>query len=66
MNLEEARSYAGQCADCRFARVYRSDRGAVFYQCAKSFEDPRFPKYPRLPVHDCPGYACPNRDRQGL
>jgi len=52
----EEREYAGLCADCRFARVIRSDRGSVFFQCGKSFEDPRFPKYPRLPVRECPGY----------
>lgn len=46
----------GLCADCRFARLIRSDRGAVFYQCLKSFEDARFPKYPRLPVWECSGY----------
>jgi hypothetical protein len=56
MHTEEARNRAGLCADCRFTRVIRSDRGAVFYQCGKSFVDSRFPKYPRLPVHACPGY----------
>jgi hypothetical protein len=52
-----AKAYAGLCADCVFARINRSDRGAVFYQCAKSFEDASFPKYPRLPVQVCPGYS---------
>jgi hypothetical protein len=56
MHVEEARAFAGLCADCRFARVIRSDRGTVFYQCGKSFEDSRFSKYPRLPVRACPGY----------
>jgi hypothetical protein len=63
MDRDEARAYAGLCADCRFAKVNRSDRGAVFYQCGKSFEDPRFPKYPRLPVHACPGYECSQTSR---
>jgi hypothetical protein len=57
MTPEEARAHAGLCADCKFARVNRSDRGAVFYQCTKSFEDPRFAKYPRLPVRVCAGYS---------
>ncbi|MCU1235155.1 MAG: hypothetical protein JWP63_3122 [Candidatus Solibacter sp.] len=56
MTPEEARAYAGLCADCLHARVNRSDRGAVFYQCTRSFDDPRFAKYPRLPVRICPGY----------
>jgi hypothetical protein len=57
MPSEQQRRYAGLCADCRFARVLRNDRGAGFYQCGKSFEDPRFAKYPRLPVRTCQGYS---------
>ncbi|HMC57703.1 MAG TPA: hypothetical protein VKJ01_00795, partial [Candidatus Solibacter sp.] len=56
MRVDEERAYAGLCADCRWARVVRSDRGTVFYQCGKSFEDSRFPKYPPLPVRACAGY----------
>ncbi len=56
MDSEEVRGYAGLCADCQFVRLVRSERGSVFYQCGKSFEDARFVKYPRLPVLQCPGY----------
>jgi hypothetical protein len=56
MNREEERAYAGLCADCRFVNINRSDRGTAFYQCGKSFDDLRFPKYPRLPVRVCAGY----------
>ncbi len=56
MTLERNTNFVGLCQDCAFARVIRSDRGAVFYQCGKSFEDPSFPKYPRLPVLECAGY----------
>jgi 3-hydroxyacyl-[acyl-carrier-protein] dehydratase len=52
----------GLCADCRFCKTIRSDRGATFLQCEKSFTDPRFPKYPRLPVLACTGYE-PNPPR---
>lgn len=52
----------GLCADCRFRKTIRSDRGATFLQCQKSFTDPRFPKYPRLPVLACTGYE-PNPPR---
>ena len=48
--------HSGLCDDCRFKREITSDRGTVYIQCGKSFEDPRFPKYPRLPVLSCPGY----------
>jgi hypothetical protein len=46
----------GLCAHCVHAKVIRSDRGSVFYQCQLSFTDPSFPKYPRLPVLACSGY----------
>ena len=46
----------GLCADCIHARVIRSDRNSVFYLCELSLSDPRFEKYPRLPVLSCAGY----------
>lgn len=48
---------SGLCADCAHARLIRSDRGATFVQCQLSITDPRFAKYPRLPVLSCGGYA---------
>ncbi len=33
-----------------------NDRGASFYLCQRAADDDRFPRYPRLPMHDCPGY----------
>jgi len=33
-----------------------SDRDSTFYFCQLSKTDPRFPKYPRLPVVSCAGY----------
>jgi hypothetical protein len=47
---------AGLCADCFHARQIESDRGSTFILCELSLTDPRFPKYPRLPVLSCPGY----------
>ena len=46
----------GLCATCKQVRVIRSDRGSVFYLCMLSVSDPRFAKYPRLPVLSCSGY----------
>jgi hypothetical protein len=34
-----------------------SARGSVFWLCAQSADDPRFAKYPRLPVLRCVGFA---------
>jgi hypothetical protein len=31
-------------------------RGSVFSLCRRSRTDPRFPRYPRVPVAACPGY----------
>ena len=47
---------AGLCASCTNVQVIRSDRGSIFYRCRLSERDPRFPKYPRLPVISCDGY----------
>ncbi|MFZ0772675.1 MAG: hypothetical protein WAN08_14760 [Candidatus Sulfotelmatobacter sp.] len=47
----------GLCGDCVHARMIASDRGSTFVQCQLSFTDPRFAKYPRLPVLTCSGYA---------
>src|SRR6266496_1266954 len=46
----------GLCADCRFMRRIESERGSIFYRCERSATDPRYPKYPRLPVLQCLGY----------
>jgi hypothetical protein len=52
----------GLCATCTHVRVMRSDRRSTFYQCALSFTNPAYPKYPRLPVLTCAGYAKRNDD----
>jgi len=47
---------AGLCANCAHAQTIRSDRESVFIRCGLSDFDPRFPKYPRLPVIECSGW----------
>lgn len=46
----------GLCARCRHATVVHSARGSGFWRCRRSVHDPRFPKYPRLPVLRCTGF----------
>lgn len=46
----------GLCLSCRYARTIKSGRGTTFWLCRKSESDPRFPKYPALPVLECSGY----------
>jgi hypothetical protein len=47
----------GLCYDCMYARKIESARGSTFYLCERSVSDPTFPKYPRLPILRCSGYA---------
>jgi hypothetical protein len=51
-----SQAHAGLCASCVHADTITSSRGSVFYLCRLSFTDPRFRKYPPLPVLACPGY----------
>ncbi len=52
----------GLCATCRHARLIQSSHGSTFYLCRLSDTDPRFAKYPRLPVLRCAGYDRLERD----
>ncbi len=45
----------GLCAACRHVRVVRTPR-SHFWLCERSRSDPRYARYPRLPVRTCPGY----------
>ena len=47
---------AGLCASCRFAEIITSSRGSTFYLCTLAASDPRFRRYPILPVRECAGY----------
>jgi hypothetical protein len=47
---------AGLCASCRHLRLLASRR-SVFVRCGLAATDPRFPRYPALPVVACPGYG---------
>jgi hypothetical protein len=46
----------GLCGHCRHVRRVETARGLVFYRCERAAHDPRFPKYPPLPVIRCSGY----------
>jgi hypothetical protein len=47
---------AGLCARCAHARCVQSGKGSTFWLCGLSASEPRFPKYPRLPVVACSGF----------
>jgi hypothetical protein len=55
-DAKEDEARAGLCARCQHVQRVKSDRGSEFYRCGKAASDPRFAKYPRLPVLQCAGY----------
>ncbi len=46
----------GLCLRCRWMRVVTTRRGSMFYRCGRADTDPRFPRYPALPMLQCIGY----------
>ena len=66
MTEGSARARVGLCTSCSHARVIRSAKGSEFWLCELGKADPRFNKYPRLPVLACPGFkqhSTPSTDR---
>jgi hypothetical protein len=47
----------GLCVRCVHVRSVTSGKGSTFLLCGKSATDPRFPKYPALPVLRCAGFT---------
>jgi hypothetical protein len=54
----------GLCAACVHARPIVSAKGSTFWLCGLSAIDPRFVRYPRLPVLACAGFAATPGQRQ--
>lgn len=46
----------GLCATCEHLRLVASSR-SVFVRCGLAEVDPRFPRYPPIPVVACGGYV---------
>ncbi len=46
----------GLCGNCAHARVVRTRKGGRFFLCLLSRVDPRFRRYPQLPVLECSGF----------
>ncbi|HEY7965623.1 MAG TPA: hypothetical protein VID68_01215 [Solirubrobacteraceae bacterium] len=48
---------AGLCDRCAHQRIVETTRGPVYSLCLRSREEPdSYPRYPRLPVLECPGF----------
>jgi hypothetical protein len=63
-NLQDDRSVSqqsdervGLCATCVHAQIVTSSKGSIFYRCRLAETDPRFVRYPVLPVRSCSGYT---------
>jgi hypothetical protein len=57
---------AGLCDTCMHQRVVRNTRGSSFSLCQRSKTEPeRYPRYPRVPVTECPGYE-PSEEKGGV
>jgi len=54
---------AGLCDGCEHQQLVANTRGSTFSLCRLSREDQAFPRYPRLPVLECPGFR-PRPDPQ--
>jgi hypothetical protein len=48
---------AGLCNLCVHQKVVRNTRGSSFSMCELAKTDPRYPKYPRVPVMQCAGFV---------
>jgi hypothetical protein len=48
---------AGLCESCANVKIVETRKGSRFYLCTLSEVDPRFPKYPGIPVLRCAGYV---------
>lgn len=46
----------GLCDSCAHRKAVGNRRGSRFTLCLRSQADPRFPRYPPLPVLRCAGY----------
>jgi hypothetical protein len=46
----------GLCRTCRYRLEIVSAKGSRFVLCERSKTDPRFARYPPLPVSRCAGY----------
>jgi hypothetical protein len=56
----------GLCDSCRNVKIVETRKGSRFYLCTLSEVDPRFPKYPGIPVLRCLGYVPVPRDETAV
>ena len=52
----DTQARVGLCYGCRYARVVTARADNRYWRCERAVVDPRFPKYPCLPMLACDGY----------
>jgi hypothetical protein len=55
----------GLCDRCIHQQLVRNTRGSAFSLCLRSRTEPAYPRYPRVPVAACPGFAPRKTGRAG-
>jgi hypothetical protein len=55
---------AGLCSQCVHVQLVQNSRGSTFFLCRLSFSDPRFARYPPLPVLSCAGFVPCERESE--
>ena len=58
--------FPGLCASCVHGQTIESSKSSTFLLCRLSVTDPRYAKYPRLPVVSCQGYQPRGTGQRGL
>ncbi|HNQ07582.1 MAG TPA: hypothetical protein PKH97_10390 [Tetrasphaera sp.] len=59
----DMREIAGLCGECAHALIRPTRKGTTYLRCGLAATDPRFPRYPRLPVIACHGFTPLTEDR---
>jgi propionyl-CoA synthetase len=49
----------GLCGGCTHATINETRRGTAYLRCTRAAWDPTLPRYPKLPVTQCPGFERP-------
>lgn len=56
---QEVEARVGLCGSCAHAKRLTTKGGGAVFQCGRAADDPRFARYPRLPMVACAGHLKP-------
>ena len=62
--VSRLRRIAGLCGSCRHALLRPTQKDTVYLRCGLAATDPRYAKYPQLPVLRCPGHRPEGADER--